>query len=507
MRKILWITAAAVIVYGSVGCSGSDSLPSAATPTFSPAAGTYTTQQAVTLACTTPGATVYYTTDGSSPTTGSNAYSDPIAISTTTTIKAIAVASGYTGSAIANGTYTINLPTQTATPTFAPTPGTYTSQQSIALSCETAGATIYYTLDGSAPTTSSTVYASPITVSATTTVKVLAVASGFTESGIASGVYTITPPGQVATPSFTPAAGTYPSAQSVNLSCTTAGATIYYTLNGATPTTASTVYANQITVSSTTTIKAVAAMTGLTTSEVASGTFTITATTPVPSCGSNNQYVQGCFVGEACHPGYENAYCGWTGGPCLACPAECYCLFGHCWYKATGEPCSAPYSRSQQDVPPPCTGCVASDGVCQPGGTANLCGTGGAVCATCGPGQTCTAGACVPALSCTGCVQDGLCYPGDSQLRCGTGGKPCTACAWRGENCLAGKCETNVTSCTWDNKYFPGCYVGNACYPGYENAYCGEHGGPCLACPAECYCYGLCWYKDTGQPCPAPYAK
>lgn len=81
-----------------------------AIPTFSPAAGTYSEAQNVTLSCTTSGATIYYTTDGSTPSTSSSVYSSAIPVSSTTTIKAIAVKSGMDNSAVASATYTINLP-------------------------------------------------------------------------------------------------------------------------------------------------------------------------------------------------------------------------------------------------------------------------------------------------------------------------------------------------------------------------------------------------------------
>lgn len=81
--------------------------PSCATPTFSPEAGTYTSAQNVEISTTTNGATIYYTTDGSDPTTSSNVYSSAISVSSTTTIKAMAVASGYVNSSIAEATYTI----------------------------------------------------------------------------------------------------------------------------------------------------------------------------------------------------------------------------------------------------------------------------------------------------------------------------------------------------------------------------------------------------------------
>lgn len=77
-----------------------------ATPTFSPAGGNYTEAQNVSISCATSGATIYYTTDGSAPTTSSSVYSSPIAVSTTTTLKAIGVKSGMDNSAVASATYT-----------------------------------------------------------------------------------------------------------------------------------------------------------------------------------------------------------------------------------------------------------------------------------------------------------------------------------------------------------------------------------------------------------------
>jgi hypothetical protein len=82
----------------------------AATPMFSLNAGTYNGSQTVTIADATQGATIYYTSDGSTPTTASTVYSGAITVSATETLQAIAAATGYTESAAASAQYTITVP-------------------------------------------------------------------------------------------------------------------------------------------------------------------------------------------------------------------------------------------------------------------------------------------------------------------------------------------------------------------------------------------------------------
>jgi len=96
-----------------------------ATPTFSPAEGEFSEAMNVTISCTTEDATIYYTTDGSTPTAQSTAYSEPISVSTTTTIKAIAIKSGWMNSEIAEATYTIIITPATYTVTYKVVNGTW----------------------------------------------------------------------------------------------------------------------------------------------------------------------------------------------------------------------------------------------------------------------------------------------------------------------------------------------------------------------------------------------
>jgi hypothetical protein len=83
----------------------------AATPVISLTSGTYIGAQTVTMTDATPNATIYYTTDGTAPNTGSTVYNGAITISHSETLQAIAAVTGYTESAVGKASYTINLVT------------------------------------------------------------------------------------------------------------------------------------------------------------------------------------------------------------------------------------------------------------------------------------------------------------------------------------------------------------------------------------------------------------
>jgi hypothetical protein len=257
----------------------STGVTAAAAPTFTPAAGTYTASQAVTISDTTAGTTIYYTINGTTPTTSSSVYGGAITVSATETLEAIAVETGYTNSPVATAAYTISsvLPS----PTFSPAAGTYTASQAVTISDATAGTIIYYTTNGTTPTTSSSVYGGAITVSATETLEAIAVETGYTNSPAATAAYTIS--SVLPAPTFSLAAGTYTTSQTVTISDATAGTTIYYTTNGTTPTTSSSVYSGAITVSTTETLEAIAVETGYTNSSVATAAYTISSVLPAPT--------------------------------------------------------------------------------------------------------------------------------------------------------------------------------------------------------------------------------
>ena len=208
-----WVSVASTIPVAPPGLPG---------VTFSPASGTAIgSGLSVTIAAAGyPGAEIRYTTDGSTPTATSTLYSGAITVSSPETIKAYARASGYADGPVTTAQYASGALTACVPPTFNPPDGTGVPA-TVALSCTQGGASIYYTLDGSTPSASSTLYTGPITLNAATTIKAIATASGYTPSHLAIATYPNAPrvPNPVITvasvtmsgytfTSFTPAAGT-----------------------------------------------------------------------------------------------------------------------------------------------------------------------------------------------------------------------------------------------------------------------------------------------------------
>ena len=246
-----------------------------ATPQFSPAAGTYNNNQTVTITSTTTGATIRYTTDGTtepSKTVGTvyDPENKPV-INATTTIKAIAYKDNLDDSDVAEALYTMVV----ETPTLSVETGTYNNDQTVTISTTTIGATIRYTTDGiTEPSeTEGTVYDpenKPV-INATTTFKAKAFKTGYTASGEVSATYTL----KCATPTFSEAEGKIAKGTAVTLSTETTDADIYYTTDGSDPTSASTKYTDPITVNASQTIKAVAIKTNYSNSGVATAEYEV----------------------------------------------------------------------------------------------------------------------------------------------------------------------------------------------------------------------------------------
>ena len=240
----------------------------------------------VTASTASPGVALRYTTDTSTPTESSPLYTGPLVIATTTTLKVKGFRTGWTAT-MATGTYTMNFGTLAA-PSMSPAPGTYTGSVAVTLSAS-AGASIRYTVNGSTPNTGSPLYTAPITVSATQTIKAIALQTDYTQSPVASGTYTI----RVAAPVFSPAGGSYAPTQLITVTCATTAAVIRYTTDGREPTEADASIATGGTlVVGNYTLKARAFKSGLTQSDVTTASYQATsALTSAAVDGGDNRSI------------------------------------------------------------------------------------------------------------------------------------------------------------------------------------------------------------------------
>ena len=173
-----------VDVYGLLNGEGA-----AAAPTITPDGGTFGAEQTVTLSTATASASIYYTLNGSTPTTASTQYTGPITIDTDTTVNAIASATGYLQSSVSSATF--NFTYQTPAPTFTPAAGTYLATQQVTISDSDTKAKIYYTTNGSAPSASSNLYSGSISVSASETIEAIAIDPSLQNSNVATSAYVI----------------------------------------------------------------------------------------------------------------------------------------------------------------------------------------------------------------------------------------------------------------------------------------------------------------------------
>jgi hypothetical protein len=163
----------------------------AAMPLFTPDGGAYDLPQQVTIDCNTPGVTIHYTTNGLDPT-----QSDPVIESGTSilvdqnlTLKAGAWKTGLIPSDIKTAAYEIVV----AAPDFTPDGGTYSSGQSVTVTCTTPGATIHYTTNGLDPNQSDPNIESGLSVlvDGHLTLKARAWKTGLTSSPVKTAVYDI----------------------------------------------------------------------------------------------------------------------------------------------------------------------------------------------------------------------------------------------------------------------------------------------------------------------------
>ncbi len=157
--------------------------------------GTFEHDINIALTCSTDGAVIYYTTDGKTPTAGSIKYNKPLPLNGLTgcmTISVIAIKGGMDDSTIETATFTVDYAT-TEPPYFDLPPGNYSQTQEVHLLCETIGARIMYTTDGTDPRSSKTaINGTLVLVNRSMTIRAYAMKAGMWSSAVSEAKYTIT---------------------------------------------------------------------------------------------------------------------------------------------------------------------------------------------------------------------------------------------------------------------------------------------------------------------------
>lgn len=167
----------------------------------------------------------------------------------------------------------VDVTMQAAAPVFSPVAGAVEAGTEVVITSATYGAKIYYTLDGTTPTAASSEYAEPIVITDDVTIKAIAIAEGYLDSNVETAEYSVIL--HTALPVFDPEASEVEYGTKVAITSATDGAKIYYTLDGTTPTAASSEYAEPIEITNDVTIKAIAVAEGHVASEVASAVYTV----------------------------------------------------------------------------------------------------------------------------------------------------------------------------------------------------------------------------------------
>ena len=190
------------------------------------------------------GTVIYYTLDGTDPTTGSDIYSKPIPVSGNCTLKVMVVQPDFFPSDIAVfevNWFKVEAPVVTLD-------GFY-----VTMSCSTPDARIYYTLDGTTPTEESIRYSRELTMSNTCTIKAIAVKENWNNSLVVMNVFE-KEPNTIADPQFKRSG----NVMTITTATTTEGTVIYYTLDGTEPSAEDMVYTAPVQLTENCILKAVA---------------------------------------------------------------------------------------------------------------------------------------------------------------------------------------------------------------------------------------------------------
>ncbi len=263
--------------------------------------GIYEGPVTIELESRTPGATVYYTTNGQNPGTNSTKYTGPITVEKSMNLKVLAAANGMTNSNYGWFNFIIGgtEENRVAPAEASVAQGAYKEPFALRLSTATPGAVVKYTISGRTPRlyTASYQESIPLLIEEDLTVTAISYKNGMIDGPVRKFRYSIDPEHgaeiqkTAAMPTASVASGTYETEQEVELATATEGAAIHYTTDGSEPTAASPVYKGSIKVAESMVIKAIAVKEGYQDSQVAVFTYEIDIEKPIVDPKENEVYL------------------------------------------------------------------------------------------------------------------------------------------------------------------------------------------------------------------------
>jgi hypothetical protein len=230
---------------------------------FGTPTGTYSNNFVLTLSTPTPGAAVIFSTNG-----GANWITNSmLTVNATMTVFARAVKSGWVDSGTLNATYTM----KTGKPSVSPVSGQYSAGFTAYFSPGgTAGAVTIYSTDGGSVWLTNT----QAVIGGNVSLQVVSIKSGYFNSDAVIYNYTLKP----AAPSFSLPSGDYSLPTNLVITCVTPGVSVYYTLDGSTPTPSSILYTAPLSLLSSKTVKAIAVKAGWNNSDIVSASYVFAGT-------------------------------------------------------------------------------------------------------------------------------------------------------------------------------------------------------------------------------------
>jgi hypothetical protein len=279
--------------------------PAVSAPVITPGSGPLVHTVGIKISSKPSNAEIYYTADGTTPTTASERYIGPFTLQAPVTLKAKAFLQGFTSSPVTTVNYTQGT---LSSPAITPASGAFPNNSDVLVSIITPepGAKVYYTTNGATPSINSAVYNGPFAIRTPKTIKAYSVLTGAGDSPVKTVSLT---KAKLKTPSIMPEGGEILPEQSIYITPQSPGSIVRYTVDGSTPTSSSLAFTTNFYITPGATVKARAFQSGFDASDVVSEQY-FKSQASVPQIVADNvaPYPSTRITISSSHPGAQIRY-------------------------------------------------------------------------------------------------------------------------------------------------------------------------------------------------------